>query len=409
MFNIQQEKQAIEERISPILKEIDKIAELNQAKVLQAFKENRVSDSDFNETTGYGYDDYGRDKLEAVVANAFGAEDSLMRPQIISGTHAISLSLFGLLRPNDHLIYLTGKPYDTLEKIIGEKKDRSGSLFDLDIRTDYIPLLNEKGIDWQQFEETLSDNTKVIAIQRSKGYADRPSFDMEQLEYMINKIRSIRKDLIVFVDNCYGEFVEEKEPTDVGADIMAGSLIKNPGGGLARTGGYIAGTKDLIDQVANQLTAPGIGKEIGPNLGLLREFYQGFFIAPHVVSEALKGSIFTSAILSEAGFNTSPSYNEKRTDLIQSVTFETAEEMVEFCQAIQHQSPINSHVTPYPASMPGYESDVIMAAGTFVQGASLELTADGPIRPPYTAYIQGGIIYTHVKLAIIEALKMIKS
>ena len=395
----------IEKEIEPLFKNIEKIAEENQKRVLHAFRNHRVSDSHFNPTTGYGYDDYGREVLEAVYAEVFGSEDALVRPQIVSGTHAISTALFGVLRPGDELIYITGDPYDTLEEVVGSRGENNGSLMDFGIQFKSISLTDQGKIDWKQVQHNISNHTKVIAIQRSKGYQDRPSYTIDEIAEMVKFVKEINSEIIVFVDNCYGEFVERLEPTHVGADIIAGSLIKNPGGGITRTGGYIVGRKELVEQAANRLTAPGLGKETGASIGMLQEMYQGLFLAPHVVSEALKGAIFTSRFLDSLGFTTSPTFKEKRTDLIQTVTFETSDQMISFCQAIQQASPINSHVTPYPSSMPGYESEVIMAAGTFIQGASLELTADGPIRPPYIAYVQGGLIYAHVKLAIIEAVE----
>ncbi|MDL4839529.1 methionine gamma-lyase family protein [Aquibacillus rhizosphaerae] len=404
MSTFEQLADAIEIELEPLFKKINKTAEKNQKRVLEAFRSQRVSDSHFNPTTGYGYDDYGRDILEAVYASAFGGEDALVRPQIVSGTHAITISLFSMLRPGDELLYITGKPYDTLEEVVGSRGSNNGSLKDFGVGFSAVPLTEKGEIDYQNVKKSITAKTKVIGIQRSKGYEDRPSFTVNEIQTMISFVKGINKDIVVFVDNCYGEFVELKEPTHVGADLIAGSLIKNPGGGIVRSGGYIVGNKALVEQAANRLTAPGLGKETGASLGMLQEMFQGFFLAPHVVSEALKGAIFTSRFLVEFGFKTSPGYNVTRTDLIQSVTFDTAEQMVSFCQAIQWASPVNSHVTPYPSAMPGYESDVIMAAGTFIQGASLELTADGPIRAPYVAFVQGGLIYTHVKIAIIEAV-----
>ncbi|QDP40271.1 methionine gamma-lyase family protein [Radiobacillus deserti] len=391
----------LETELWPFFRQADKVVEFNQRKVLEAFRNQKVSDSHFNPTTGYGYDDYGRDTLEAVYAEVFRAEDALVRPQLISGTHAISTALFGLLRPGDELLYITGKPYDTLEGIL-EKGE--GSLKDYSIGYQAVELLENGSVDWQNVQQAVHPNTKVIGIQRSRGYDTRPSFTIEQIEEMIQFVKEIKQDVIVFVDNCYGEFVETREPIEIGADIMAGSLIKNPGGGIARIGGYIVGKKELIEKSANRLTAPGLGKEIGASLGMLQEMFQGFFLAPHVVGEALKGAIFSSRLLSELGFQTNPAFDATRTDLIQAVNFKNAEQMVAFCQAIQAASPINAHVTPYPSPMPGYEDDVIMAAGTFIQGASLELTADGPIRPPFTAFVQGGLTYAHVKVAIMEAV-----
>ncbi|WP_099158181.1 aminotransferase class I/II-fold pyridoxal phosphate-dependent enzyme [Virgibacillus ndiopensis] len=384
--------------------EIRKTVEINQKRVLDAFKKNRVSDSHFNTTTGYGYDDYGREVLEAVYADVFGGEDALVRPQIVSGTHAISTTLFGLLRPNDELIYITGKPYDTLESVIGKRGKNTGSLKDFGINYNEVDLLPDGSVNFEMVQKLITDKTKVIGIQRSKGYDDRPSFTISEIKKMVKFIKKINTDLIIFVDNCYGEFVEPIEPLHVGADIIAGSLIKNPGGGIVRAGGYIVGRKDLVTQCAHRLTAPGLGKETGATLHMLQEMYQGFFIAPHIVGEALKGAVFTARFLELAGFTTKPHYLEKRTDLIQSVTFENAEQMIAFCQTIQQNSPINSFVTPYPSEMPGYDDDVIMAAGTFIQGASLELTADGPIRAPFTAFVQGGLTYEHVKIALKESV-----
>ena len=398
----------MEEKLEPIFKKITEVERINTEKVLQAFRDNTVSDSDFNPTTGYGYDDYGRDKLERVYASIFRAEDALVRPQIVSGTHAITIALFGVLRPGDELIYITGEPYDTLTQVIGAEAPSPGSLTDFGVQYKSIPL-NSGKIDLKAVKEGITDRTKVIGIQRSKGYDDRPSITINEMEEVIRTIKSWNRDLIIFVDNCYGEFVELYEPTDIGADLIAGSLIKNPGGGIARSGGYIAGKSKLVELASYHLTAPGIGKEIGASVGMLQEMYQGIFLAPHVVSEALKGAVFTAAYLEEMGFTTTPKFDDIRTDLIQSVNFHSAEEMIAFCQEIQKYSPINSHVLPYPAPMPGYEDEVIMAAGTFIQGASLELTADGPIRPPYTAFVQGGLTYQHVKIAVTNAVKAIRS
>ncbi|MBP1968018.1 cystathionine beta-lyase family protein involved in aluminum resistance [Virgibacillus natechei] len=389
-------------------KKINSIVEKNQKRVLDAFKKNRISDGHFSSTTGYGYDDLGREGLEAVYADVFGGEDSLVRPQLVSGTHAISTALFGLLRPGNELLYITGKPYDTLEEVIGKRGDNTGSLMDFNITYNEVNL-NENGtVDFEAVKHHISNQTKVIGIQRSKGYDERPSFTIAEIEKMVRFIKNLNEDLIVFVDNCYGEFVEEKEPLHVGADIIAGSLIKNPGGGIVRAGGYIAGNEELVFQCANHLTAPGLGKETGATLNMLQEMYQGFFLAPHIVGEALKGAVFTARFLELNGYLTVPHYQAKRTDLIQSVTFKQPDQMIAFCQAIQQNSPINSYVTPYPSAMPGYEDEVIMAAGTFIQGASIELSADGPIREPYTAFVQGGLTYAHVKLALIESVKVLE-
>ncbi|UOR12618.1 methionine gamma-lyase family protein [Halobacillus amylolyticus] len=399
---------AVEEQIRSQHENVQALVEKNQRKVLDAFQKLKVSDSHFNPTTGYGYDDFGRDTLEELYAEIFKAEDALVRHQLISGTHAITTALFGVLRPWDELVYITGEPYDTLEEVIGKQGgEDKGSLTDFGVTYQAIPLKNNQEIDQPKVEAAISERTKVVAIQRSKGYADRPSFSIEEIGKMIAFVRSIKEDVIIFVDNCYGEFVEENEPIEVGADLIAGSLIKNPGGGIARIGGYIAGRGDLIELCGNRLTAPGLGKETGASLNTLQEMYQGIFLAPNVVGEALKGAIFTAKLLETLGFKTTPSYHAKRTDLIQSVNFDTDEQLVRFCQAIQAASPINSHVKPHPSPMPGYDSDVIMAAGTFIQGASLELTADGPLRPPYTAFVQGGLTYAHVKIAVSQAVQQL--
>ncbi|WML52162.1 methionine gamma-lyase family protein [Neobacillus sp. PS3-12] len=394
----------VENQIAETHKEIDTKIEMNQFRVLESFQKHRVSDSHFIPTTGYGYDDIGRDTLEKVYADVFGGEAGLVRPQIISGTHAISIALFGVLRPGDELLYITGKPYDTLEEIVGIRGNGVGSLKEFGISYDSIALKADGKIDYQEVAEKIKPNTKMIGIQRSKGYASRPSFTISDIQEMISFVKEIKHDVVVFVDNCYGEFVEDLEPCHVGADLMAGSLIKNPGGGIAKTGGYIVGKQKWVEACSYRMTSPGIGAEAGASLYSLQEMYQGFFLAPHVVGQALKGAIFTAAMLEKLGMNSSPRWDAKRTDLIQSVQFDDREKMIAFCQAIQFASPINSYVTPHPSYMPGYEDDVIMAAGTFIQGASIELTADGPIRPPYVAYVQGGLTYAHVKIAVCIAL-----
>ncbi|MBM7693756.1 cystathionine beta-lyase family protein involved in aluminum resistance [Peribacillus deserti] len=401
---LQRLSESVEQRIASLHKRADAKIETNQFRVLKSFQKHKVSDSHFNPSTGYGYDDIGRDTLESIYADVFGGEAGLVRPQIISGTHAISTSLFGVLRPGDELLYITGKPYDTLEEIVGIRGNGVGSLKEFNISYQAVDLNDDGRVDFEAVQKAVKPNTKMIGIQRSKGYATRPSFTVDEISEMISFVKELKSDVIVFVDNCYGEFVEEKEPCHVGADLMAGSLIKNPGGGLAKTGGYIVGRKDLVEACSYRLTSPGIGAEAGASLYSLQEMYQGFFLAPHVVGQAVKGAIFTSALLSELGMNTHPAWDAKRTDLIQSVQFDDRDKMVAFCQAIQFASPVNSHVTPYPSYMPGYEDDVIMAAGTFIQGASIELTADGPTRAPYTAYVQGGLTYSHVKIAVLSAV-----
>lgn len=394
----------VEKELRPYFDQIEQNALIAQEHVLDAFHEVKITESDLIGTTGYGYDDIGRDHLEDVYSKVFKAEDSLVRPQIISGTHAITLALNSQLKYGEELLYITGTPYDTLLEVIGINGNGIGSFIEQGIAYREVPLKQNK-IDIHSVLENINENTKVIAIQRSKGYSSRPSLTIEQIAQAIKAIKEVYPEKIIFVDNCYGEFVEDKEPIEIGADLIAGSLIKNPGGGLAKIGGYISGKANLIERCAYRLTAPGIGKEAGASLGSLPEMYQGFFLAPHVVSQSLKGALFTSRLLEKLNMTTTPHYQDKRTDIIQSVTFETKEQMIAFCQSIQHASPINAHFSPMPSYMPGYEDDVIMAAGTFIQGSSIELTADGPIRPPYEAYIQGGLTYEHVKIAITRAVQ----
>lgn len=400
----------IEEEIRPYKEKIEDIVLHNQEKVLDAFQNQNVADRHFHSETGYGYDDEGRDTLEGVYAEIFGAEDALVRPQLVSGTHAISTAFFGVLRPGDELLYVTGEPYDTLREVIEPAGDGAdhGSLHDFGISYRALPL-KEGAVDAERFREVITSRTKMVAIQRSKGYADRPSFTIEDIEGVVKEIKAVKPDAIVFVDNCYGEFVEKAEPLEAGADLIAGSLIKNPGGGIVRTGGYIAGRKELITACAHRLTAPGLGKEMGATLSVLQEMYQGIFIAPHVVGEALKGAVYTAKYLDSYGFRTKPFYDEYRTDLIQTVYFDNAEQMVDFCREIQKASPVNAFALPEPGPLPGYDSDVIMAAGTFIQGASLELTADGPLRPPYMAFVQGGLTAEHVKIAVRRAVDAVTS
>ncbi|EHJ07938.1 methionine gamma-lyase family protein [Staphylococcus simiae] len=397
----------VEQTLAPYFKKIEDIAYYNQEKVLDAFHHVKASESDLQGTTGYGYDDFGRDHLEEIYAHTFKAEDAIVRPQIISGTHAITLALQSMLKYGDELLYITGSPYDTLLEVIGINGNGIESLKEHGVTYRDISL-KDGHIDTEQVLQQINDRTKVIAIQRSKGYAQRPSITIDEIERAIQTIKSKHPDIIIFVDNCYGEFVETKEPIECGADLIAGSLIKNPGGGLAKIGGYIVGRQDLIQRCGYRLTAPGIGKEAGASLNALQEMYQGFFLAPHVVSQSLKGALFTSLLLDKLNMKTIPKYNEKRTDLIQTVQFDTKEQMISFCQSIQHASPINAHFSPEPSYMPGYEDDVIMAAGTFVQGSSIELSADGPIRPPYEAYVQGGLTYEHVKLAVTRAVRQLQ-
>lgn len=407
MSDIQHIVSKVEETLTPLFKEIEETAYINQEKVLNAFHHVKASENDLIGSTGYGYDDFGRDHLEEIYAHTFKAEDALVRPQIISGTHAITLALQSTLKYGDELMYITGSPYDTLLEVIGVNGNGIESLKEHGVTYKEVAL-KDGMIDVETVLNTISKQTKVIAIQRSKGYGQRPSITVDEIETAISQIKQRYPNVIIFVDNCYGEFVERREPIEVGADLIAGSLIKNPGGGLAKIGGYIAGRKDLIERCGYRLTAPGIGKEAGASLFSLQEMYQGFFLAPHVVGQSLKGSLFTSLLLEKMNMNTVPKYDAKRTDLIQTVQFDTKEQMIAFCQSIQHASPINAHFSPEPSYMPGYEDDVIMAAGTFVQGSSIELSADGPIRPPYEAYVQGGLTYEHVKIAVTRAVMNLK-
>lgn len=391
--------EAAEEELEPYFKEHKKIAYQNFKKVMQAFNEHSVMESDFNGTTGYGYDDNGRDKLEDIYRDVFKAEDALVRTQIISGTHAISLVLLSILREGDELLYITGQPYDTLEKVIGNTKDDVGSLKELGVNFNTIDL-KEDQFDTDKILKSINKKTKIIGIQRSRGYSARKSMSIGEIEDIIQTIKEKNPNIIVFVDNCYGEFVESKEPLEVGADIIAGSLIKNPGGGLAKMGGYVAGREDLVKRVSYRLTVPGVGKEMGASLNALTDMYQGFFMAPHAVIESLNGALLMAYVFEKLNMTASPSHKDKRTDLIQSVSFKTEEEMITFTQMIQQASPVNSRFLPIPDQIPGYQNPVIMAAGTFVQGASLELSADGPIRAPYTVYAQGGLHIEHVKYAL---------
>lgn len=385
--------------------DIERISEQNQWKVIEAFQNHKVSDFHFAGSTGYGYNDRGREVLDLVYADVFGAEQALVRPHFASGTHTISCALFGVLRPGDELLYITGKPYDTLHKVIGKGQDGSGSLADWGISYQSIDLLEDGQVDWNTVEGSIKSNTKVIGIQRSRGYDWRASFNIAQIQEMVTRIREIAPHVIIFVDNCYGEFTELLEPTEVGVDLMAGSLIKNPGGGIAETGGYIAGKKQYVEAASYRLTAPGIGGEVGAMLGTLRGMYQGLFLASHLVSQAVKGSVLAAAVFEKLGFETKPTWQEKRTDLIQAVRFGQADHLISFVQGIQQAAAVDSHVTPEPWDMPGYEHAVIMAAGTFIQGGSLELSADAPIREPYIAYMQGGLTYAHVKYGLLTSLE----
>ncbi len=392
--------------ITDKLSDIDDIAEYNQCKVISAMKKNRVNASCFAATTGYGYDDMGRDNLERVYADTFSTQAALVRPQITCGTHALATALSAVLRPGDELLSPTGKPYDTLEEVIGIRESLC-SLREFGITYSQVDLLPDGTFDYDGIRAAVNDRTKVAAIQRSKGYQTRPTFSVAQIGELIAFIKSIKPDIICMVDNCYGEFVEKSEPSCVGADMTVGSLIKNPGGGLAPIGGYICGTKECVDRCAYRLSAPGLGQEVGANLGLLPSMYQGFFLAPTVVAGALKGAVFAARVYEKLGFRTVPTSRESRHDIIQAVELGSAERMKAFCRGIQLAAPVDSYVTPEPWDMPGYDSQVIMAAGTFVQGSSIELSADGPIREPYAVYFQGGLTWQHAKLGVLMSVQQL--
>ncbi|WP_245532871.1 aminotransferase class I/II-fold pyridoxal phosphate-dependent enzyme [Acetivibrio clariflavus] len=394
-----------QEEVKGEFQKIDSVRECNQLKVIKAMQMNNLSDSHFHGTTGYGYGDKGRDVLDSVYKDVFKAEDALVRHQIVSGTHALALCLFGNLRPGDELLCVTGKPYDTLEEVIGIRGEGGGSLKEFGITYSQVELLDNGKPDLDSIGKSINDRTKMVLIQRSRGYAWRQSLLIEDIEKTISFIKGIKKDIIVMVDNCYGEFVEEREPIEVGADLAAGSLIKNPGGGLAETGGYIVGTKECVDKAAYRLTTPGLGKEVGSSLGHNRLMFQGLFMAPHVVAESLKGAVLCSAVMKRLGFETSPDISDRRGDIIQAVKFNNPDSLIAFCQGIQKGSPVDAYVTPEPWDMPGYDCPVIMAAGAFIQGSSIELSADAPIKPPYIAYMQGGLVYEHVKLGLMIAIQ----
>lgn len=394
----------IEEELKSRFEAIDATAELNQLKVLHALQKNRVSAECFNQTSGYGYNDLGRDTLERVYADCFKGEDALVRPQITCGTHALALALMSNLRPGDELLSPVGKPYDTLEEVIGIRPSK-GSLAEYGITYAQVDLLPDGGFDWEGIKNAINERTRLVTIQRSKGYATRPTLSVDRIGELISFIKNIKPDVICMVDNCYGEFVEEKEPLEVGADMIVGSLIKNPGGGLAPIGGYIAGKKECIENAAYRLTSPGLGKEVGASLGVIQSFYQGFFLAPTVTAGALKGAIFAAKIYEKLGFKVVPNGSESRHDIIQAVEFGNKEAMCAFCEGIQAAAPVDSYVTPEPWAMPGYDSEVIMAAGAFVQGSSIELSADGPIKEPYAVYFQGGLTWYHAKFGILMSLQ----
>lgn len=396
--------QKIVQELKPRFSEIDKVAEYNQLKVVHAMQKCRASEACLYASSGYGYNDVGRDTLEEIYAETFHAEAALVRPQIACGTHALAVALAGNLRPGDELLSPVGKPYDTLEEVIGIRPSR-GSLAEYGVTYRQVDLLDDGEFDYVNIKKAINEKTRLVTIQRSKGYQTRPTLSVARIGELIAFIKELKPDVICMVDNCYGEFVETIEPTDVGADLIVGSLIKNPGGGLAPIGGYIAGKTEYVENAAFRLTSPGLGKEVGATLGVNQPFYQGFFLAPTVTASALKGAVFAANVYERVGFSVVPNSTESRHDIIQAVTLESAERVIAFCKGIQAAAPIDSYVDPEPWAMPGYDSDVIMAAGAFVQGSSIELSADGPIKPPYAVYFQGGLTWEHAKFGIMMSLQ----
>ena len=399
--------EAVLERLAERFRQIDETAEYNQLKVLKAMQEAKVSEACLLGTTGYGYGDIGRDTLEAVYANIFHTEDALVRPQITCGTHALALALMSNLRPGDELLSPVGKPYDTLEEVIGIRESK-GSLKEYGISYRQVDLLEDGSFDYEKIQKAVNEKTKLVTIQRSKGYAVRPTLSVKKIGELIAFIKNIKPDVLCMVDNCYGEFVERIEPTDVGADMAVGSLIKNPGGGLAPIGGYIAGKKECVENAAYRLTSPGLGKEVGASLGVLGAFYQGLFLAPTVTAGALKGAVFAANIYEQLGYRVVPDSTQSRHDIIQAVEFQNKEAVIAFCKGIQSAAPVDGFVVPEPWAMPGYDSEVIMAAGAFVSGSSIELSADAPIKPPYAVYFQGGLTWQHAKFGILKTVQSLK-
>lgn len=400
-------KERVLDELAPSFRRIEQMSEENTLKVLTAMRECKVSDIHFNTSSGYAYDDIGRSKLEELYAKVFAAESALVRTQFVSGTHALATVLFGILRPGDKLVSLTGTPYDTMQTVIGHTASSSGSLKEYGILYDELPL-NEGRVDVERIADVLDERTKMVLIQRSRGYSRRPTLLIEDIREICHQVHRLKPDCICFVDNCYGEFVESLEPTQAGADIMAGSLIKNPGGGLAPTGGYIVGREDLVELASYRLTAPGMGAELGASLVNNRLFFQGLFLAPHVVSQALKGALFAAGIFENLGYTTYPRISDERGDIIQAIELGTEEKLVAFCSGVQKYSPVDSFVKPEPWDMPGYTDQIIMAAGTFVQGASIEFSADGPLRSPYNVYLQGGLTFEQVMFGILGAAEEIR-
>lgn len=409
MNNTQINFKTIEKKLVEQFEIIDEIRDFNQKKVLEAFVENKVAPEHFYTVSGYGHDDLGREILDRVFAQVFKAEKAIVRNHFVSGTHTLACCLFGNLRAGEKLISVAGAPYDTMEEVIGTRGDKRASLMGHGVLYDEIPLKNGMDIDFELLEKTIDKACNMVLIQRSRGYSLRKSLDISTIEKIIHIVKSKNPDCICFVDNCYGEFTEMQEPIEVGADLIAGSLIKNPGGGIVEAGGYIAGREDLVEQAAMRLTAPGIGSEGGAMLNQSRLIFQGFFMAPSIVSDAVKGAVLAAKIFEEIGYISTPKFDEKRTDIIQTITFNAQKPLEDFCKTIQELSPINSYVTPIPDDIPGYEDKVIMAGGTFIEGSTIELSADGPIRPPYAVYMQGGLNYAHVKIVLQEILNKINA